>query len=266
MSGGGKRERLRAERAEAARRARIRGRATMGGAVALVLALAVGVGWYAGRPGASAAESGTDAGAAQQDYVAPAHTTGKDGTVVRYGKADAAHTVSVWLDPRCPFCAGVENGLGATFKEQADRGAYKVEYHFATFLDRSLKGKGSKRALNALGAAVNESPEKFMAYLDVLFAHHPERETDDKFGSTATLLDLADKVDGLRTPAFNEAVKELTYMPWVERVSEAFYASGESGTPVVRLDGEKVDVHSGDGIRSITPAQFRKLVDDKFQD
>ncbi|MFC7310026.1 thioredoxin domain-containing protein [Streptomyces monticola] len=252
------RERLRAERAAAARKAKVRGRIAISGTVVLGLALAGGVGWYVAQPDA-------DAVAAEQDFVAPAHTSGKDGTVVAYGKGDARHTVSVWLDPRCPFCAGVETGLGKTMKKQADQGTYKIEYHFATFLDGSLKGKGSKRALNALGAAVNESPEKFMQYLGVLYANHPEKETDDKFGSTATLLELADKVDGLRTPAFNKAVKELTYMPWVDKVSAAFYESGETGTPVVKLDGEKVNVLSGKGIDSITPEQFTKLVEEKFK-
>ncbi|MFE3578353.1 thioredoxin domain-containing protein [Streptomyces vinaceus] len=81
---------------------------------------------------------------------------------VPYGKADARNVLSVWLDPRCPYCAGVETGLGQTFREEADAGTFRVEYHFATFLDGALGGKGSKRALNALGAAVNESPEKFV--------------------------------------------------------------------------------------------------------
>lgn len=33
---------------------------------------------------------------------------------------------AVWLDPRCPFCADVETGLGPALKEQADAGTYRV--------------------------------------------------------------------------------------------------------------------------------------------
>ncbi|NGN65419.1 thioredoxin domain-containing protein [Streptomyces sp. A7024] len=193
-----------------------------------------------------------------QPYVQPKHV---DGTTVRYGKASADHTLSVYLDPRCPYCADVENGLGKTMTKLADQGEYRIDYHFATFLDGALGGKGSKRAVNALGAAANESPEKFAEYLGVLYANHPEKETDDKFGSTATLLKLADEVDGLRTPAFNKAVKELTYMPWVEKVSEAFYESGEDGTPVVKLDGKPVEVLSRTG-EVMSPEAFAKLVRD----
>ncbi|MER5733036.1 thioredoxin domain-containing protein [Streptomyces sp. NPDC002138] len=252
------RERLRLERAAGARAAKLRGRLMVGGALVAVLALAVGVGIYASKSATSG--SGASAESAGKPFVQPAHTSGKDGVVVPYGTADAKDVVGIWLDPRCPFCAGVEIGLGKTLKEQADAGAYRVEYRFATFLDGAAGGKGSKRALNALGAAVNESPGKFMDYLQVLYKNHPAKESDDKFGSTATLLDLADQVPGLRTPAFNQAVKELTYMPWVDKVSKAFYESGKKGTPDVEINGKQVNVLTGKGLETITPEAFGGLV------
>ncbi|MCF3181049.1 thioredoxin domain-containing protein [Streptomyces polychromogenes] len=252
----GARERPLAEREAQARRRRLRGRLLVGGALAAALVIAAGAGIYASRSAGSGA--GSEAGG--KPFVRPAHTAGEDGVVVPYGKEDAKDVVSVWLDPRCPFCAGVETGLGPTFKERAAAGDYRVEYHFATFLDGALGGKGSKRALNALGAAVNESPEKFMDYLQVLYENHPEKESDDTFGSTATLLGLADRVPGLRNPGFDEAVKELTYMPWVDRVSKAFYGSGKKGTPVVEVNGREVDVLTGKGLETVTPEAFGRLV------
>ncbi|WP_199548530.1 thioredoxin domain-containing protein [Streptomyces sp. N35] len=252
------RERLQAEREAAARKAKVRGRVLVSAAIVSSLALVGGVAWYVTQPTA-------DAAAAEGPLVRPAHTTGKDGVVVPYGKAGSEHVLTVWLDPRCPYCAGAETGLGRTMKQQADDGEYRIEYHFATFLDGSLGGKGSKRALNALGAAVNESPEKFMEYMNVLYANHPEKESDDKFGSTATLLELADKVDGLRTPAFNKAVKELTYMPWVEKVSQQFYEQDINGTPTFLIDGKKIQVNSGKGIESISPEQFTELVGENIK-
>lgn len=252
------RERLHAEREAAARRAKLRGRLLIGGAVASALALATVVGVLA----ADSSGAGDDE-AAGKPFVRPAQTTGKDGIVVPYGKPDAQHVLTIWVDPRCPFCAGAEQGLGPTIKEQADAGAYRVEYRFATFLDKSLGGgKGSKRALNALGAAVNESPEKFMEYVHVIFENHPENETDDKFASTAALLELADQVPGLRTPAFNQAVKELTYMPWVEKVGQAFHDESINGTPAVFIDGKRIILNSGKGIESITPDAFKQLITD----
>ncbi|MEU9234648.1 thioredoxin domain-containing protein [Streptomyces subrutilus] len=256
------RERLHAEGEARARRARVRGRLLVGGSVAAVLALTAGVALLAAE--SSGAAGGDEAAAAAgKPFVRPAHTTGEDGIVVPYGKPDAQHVLTIWLDPRCPFCAGAEQGLGATIKEQADAGAYRVEYRFATFLDKALGGgKGSRRALGALGAAVNESPERFMDYLQVLSRNHPEQETDDKFGSTATLLELADQVPGLRTPAFDQAVEEHTYMPWVEKVGRAFHDEGVEGTPAVFIDGKKITVNSGKGIESITPEAFKRLIEE----
>ncbi|WP_443067892.1 DsbA family protein [Streptomyces sp. NBC_01351] len=66
----------------------------------------------------------------------------------------------------------------------------------------------------------------------------------------------------MRTPAFNKAVKELTYMPWVDKVGKAFYDEGVKGTPAVFIDGKQITVNSGQGIDSITPDAFRKLVTD----
>lgn len=258
----GARERLQAEREAEARRAKLRGRMLVGGALVAVLAVAAGVGVYASKSSASSASSGSGEGeASDKPFVQPANTAGKDGIVIPYGKADAQNVLSVWVDPRCPYCAGVEIGLGKTIKEQAEAGTYRVEYHFATFLDKALGGgKGSKRAVNALGAAVNEGPEKFMEYLQVLYRNHPAKESDDKYGSTATLLELADQVPGLRTPAFNQAVKELTYMPWAEKVGRAFYDQNVKGTPDVSINGTKLTVNSGRGIDSITPDEFKKLI------
>ncbi|WP_328300222.1 thioredoxin domain-containing protein [Streptomyces sp. NBC_00435] len=254
------RERLREEREAQDRRAKVRGRVLIGGTLVAVLALAVGIGVYAAK------SSGADDEAAGKPFVQPANTTGKDGIVIPYGKADAKNVLSVWLDPRCPFCAGVEIGLGRTFKEQADAGTYRVEYHFTTFLDKALgSGKGSRRAVNAMGAAVNESPEKFMEYLQVLYKNHPTEESDDKFGSTATLLDLADQVPGLRTPAFNKAVKELTYMPWAEKVGQAFFDQGKKRTPDVSVNGKQLTVNSGQGIDSIAPDAFKKLISENLK-
>lgn len=244
---------------------RRRRRLLSGAALAAVLGLAAAAGACAvhrsGPGGGSGGSGGSGSEAAGKPFVRPAHTTGADGIVVPYGKPDAPHVLTVWVDPRCPYCAGFEQGLGATVKARAEAGDYRVEYRFATFLDDTLGGgKGSGRALNALGAAVDESPEKFMQYLQVLFRNHPAKESDDVFASTATLLDLAGQVPGLRTPAFDRAVEELTYMPWVEKVGRAFFDEGMQGTPAVFIDGTKITVNTGRGIESVTPQTFARLI------
>ena len=244
------RERMRAERARQEKRARIRRQAIVGVSVAAVLALAAGLGIALSGAG--------DEDSAGKPLVVPANTTGPGGTVITYGDPKEKNTLKIYEDPRCPYCAKFEQANGATVKKLADEGKYKVEYHFATFLDNNLGGQGSKRALNALGAAVNEGTDKFMAYHQVLYANHPN-ESDDAFADTSHLLDLASRVKGLRTPEFDKAVKELTYLPWVEKVSAEFDKSGVTGTPTVVLNGKRLEVINDRG--AISPQQFTALVE-----
>ncbi|MGH4033485.1 thioredoxin domain-containing protein [Actinomycetota bacterium Odt1-20B] len=247
------RERLQAERAATARRATIRKRFVIAGCAATVLAFAAGIG-IGVTHGTSAADD------SDKPLVIPAGATGTDGTVITYGKRDAKATVKIYEDMRCPYCADFEQQLGPTLKKMADSGKAKVEFHMAAFLDKSLGGKGSKTSLAALGAALNESPDKFKAFHDVLYANHPKKETDDAFGSTATLLELAAKVPGLRTPAFNKAVKEGTYLPWATKVADAFYKSDVSGTPTVKVKDKQLNVIGADG-RVMSPEDFTREVD-----
>ncbi|WP_327357928.1 DsbA family protein [Streptomyces sp. NBC_01304] len=206
----------------------------VGAAAASALALAAGGAWLLFG-------SGED-GPKPKPLVLPANVSGTQGTVVTQGKLDAQHTIQVFMDPRCPACASTQKVLGRTIRELADKGTHKVEYHFVAFTDKSLGGTGSKQALNALGAAANESPEKFLDFVTVLYENQPAVPRDDKFSSSETLLRLADKVEGLRTPAFEKAVNELTYEPWAEKATKVFKDAGVTSTPTVHLDGHPITV------------------------
>ncbi|MEE1827997.1 thioredoxin domain-containing protein [Streptomyces sp. BE20] len=243
-------ERMREERERTERSARIRRRTVVGVASAAVLALAAGVAFAVGG------SSGSGDTAATGPLVTPANA-GADGTVITYGKADAPHTLEVYEDFRCPFCEQLETTTGATMQQLADAGTYKIEYRLATFLDQGLGGKGSRTALAAAGAALNEGVDKFKQFHDVLYANQPD-ERDDAFADVNHLLDLAGQVPGLKTDGFVKAVQDGTYVPWAEQVNKAFDKSGVTGTPTVRLDGKKLDVFSGGA--PATPERFTAMV------
>ncbi|MFJ8039661.1 thioredoxin domain-containing protein [Kitasatospora sp. NPDC096147] len=248
------RTRLAEAREAEARRTATRRRLTTAAAVVAVLALSgVTVAVVdSARTSAEPAQAGTAAA-----LVVPAHATGPDGTVVTYGRADAPHILKVYEDFRCPVCEQLETSAGRTIQQLADEGTYKIEFHLAAFLDDRLGGKGSKTALAAVGAALNEGPDKFKAFHDVLYAHQPEERTDG-FGDVNTILDLAGKVPGLKTDAFVKAVTEGTYLPWAAKVAKAFQTSGVRGTPTVLLDDKQLNVFPGD--RIITGDAFAALV------
>ncbi|MFJ8042347.1 DsbA family protein [Kitasatospora sp. NPDC096147] len=243
-------ERMREQHAREQKTAKARRRVVVGVSTALVLALVGGI--------AAAVSFGSSSDdAASGPVVVPANATG-DGTVVTYGKADAPRTLKVYEDFRCPICEKLESSAGKTMQELADQGTYKIEYHFATFLDRNLGGKGSKTALNATAAALNEGVDKFKAFHDVLYANQPD-ESKDGFGSAEAMLNLAEQVPGLKTDAFVKAVNEGTYLPWVAKVSKAFDDSGVSGTPAVLLDGKQLNVFPNNQV--ITGDAFKALIE-----
>ncbi|GHH66212.1 hypothetical protein GCM10018781_19730 [Kitasatospora indigofera] len=254
------RERIQEAHRLEARSARTRRRIVVGAAIVAVLALAGGTalaistagGGAEDAPAAAGARAGT-AGSAGP-LVVPANTSGPDGTVITYGKPDAAHTLQVFEDFRCPVCKTFEKAHGKAVQQLADDGTYKIEYHLAAFLDVNLGGRGSRTALAAAGAAANEGVDKFKQFHDVLYANQPEERVDG-FGDVNRILALAEQVPGLKTEAFTKAVTEGTYAPWAAKVAEAFNSSGVTGTPTVKLDGKPVKLADDSG-RPLTADQL----------
>jgi len=176
----------------------------------------------------------------EASYGGPAELPEKldaDGTTITVGDPKASLTVHVYEDPRCPVCKQFEvDGGGPAVQEMTLRREAKAEYTLASFLDDGLGGTGSKKAVNALRAALEEG--KFAEYHAVLYAHQPEESVD---GFTdAYLLKLAAKVDGLRGPKFDTAVKSMKYRDFVAASEKAFERSGAQGTPTVEIDNVRI--------------------------
>ncbi|MFJ8085212.1 thioredoxin domain-containing protein [Streptomyces sp. NPDC096205] len=150
-----------------------------------------------------------------------------DGTTIVVGDPSAPVTVHLYEDPRCPFCEEFETGGAAQLREATLRKKAVAEYTLASFLDDRVGGGGSKRAVNALRAALEAG--KFAEYHKVLYAHQPE-EAVDGF-TTAYLLELADEVDGLRSPAFDSAVENMKYRAFVAASQKAYQRVGGTKEP-----------------------------------
>lgn len=184
----------------------------------------------------------------------PANTTGPGSTIVRYGDPESAHVLSVYADPRCPYCKRMEHGLGAVMEAAADEGRVTLHYHFATFIDDGAGGSGSLEAVAALGAAADEGPKPFLHYLRELYAEQPS-ESDDAFADRDHLIALAGEVAGLDTDAFRQKVRDGVCVPWAREVAAAFGTSGVQSTPTVLLDRTPLPVLNPMGY-AITPEAF----------
>ncbi|MFD7401375.1 thioredoxin domain-containing protein [Streptomyces sp. NPDC059866] len=264
------RERLRIEREREAKRAKVRRQIIVACSVVGVLAVAGGIGYavvQANKP--SQWEAALD-----EKIVAPANTTGKNGTTVVIGKDSAKKTLKLYEDPRCPVCAAFEQAVGSTVKKDYDEGKYKLQFVGGTFLDGDTeedgklevgsRGEGSKNAMSALGAALNVSPEAFLEYKEALYSakYHPE-ESDDKFKSDDYLIEVADSVDALKdNTKFQNAVKNGTYDAWALAMSQTFNTNkdGVSGTPSLVMDGKKLTGSDGQNA-PMTADEFNSAIE-----
>ncbi|NEA66426.1 thioredoxin domain-containing protein [Streptomyces sp. SID12488] len=182
------------------------------------------------------------------------------GTTIMVGDPTAEVTVHLYEDMRCPVCEEFETtGGGPELQNAVLRREVKAEYTLASFLDDRFGGSGSKKAANALRAALDA--DRFAEYHEVLYANQPEEEVD---GFTdARLLELAERVDGLRTPAFESAVRTMKYRSFVTASEHAYETVGTEpgkgpGTPTAVID----DVRVPDEINGALydPTAFGKLL------
>ncbi|WP_329319200.1 thioredoxin domain-containing protein [Streptomyces sp. NBC_01262] len=248
------RERLRAEREKQAKRDKLRRQLLVFGGVIATLAVLAGVAVAVVKMNQpSYWEAAKD-----KKLVKPAHSSGTNGTSILVGSASAKHTLKVYEDLRCPYCAQFEQTSGDTMAADVKAGTYNMSYTMGAFLDDSLgQGQGSKNALSALGAALNVSTDAFVAYHKVLYskAVHPE-ETTDAFGSDTNLIKYAQKVPALKdNAAFQKAVKDGTYDKWALTMAAQFDSDGITGTPTVKLDGTAIE-----NPQSMTADQFEAAI------
>ncbi|MFI9149076.1 thioredoxin domain-containing protein [Streptomyces sp. NPDC053367] len=233
------RERLRVEREREAKKAKVRRQLIVAGTIVGVLAAAGGIGFAV----VQANQPGKWEEAAKATVVAPANTSGKDGTTLVIGDSKTDNVVHLYEDPRCPACASFEQTVGESVNKGMEDGDYKLSFTIGTFLDGNLGGEGSKNALSALGAALNVGPEAFLDYKAALYSakYHPE-ETSDDLADDSYLIKVANTVDALKNnKKFQDAVEKGTYDAWAMRMSKSFEdAEGVESTPTIKINDKVV--------------------------
>ncbi len=236
------RERLREERERQAKKDKARRQIIVGASIVGVLAVAGGAGFLIMQANK---DTGWEA-AAKAKVVAPANTSGKNGSTVTIGDA-AKNTVHLYEDARCPACASMEQTFGKDITKGMEDGEYKLSFTIGTFLDGNLGGDGSKNALSALGAALNVSPEAFLDYKEALYSaeYHPE-ESSDEFAKDDYLIKVANTVDALKDKkGFQNDVKSGKYDAWAMKMSDTFQSAKDvTGTPTIKINDKKIETPS----------------------
>ncbi|WP_371482272.1 DsbA family protein [Kitasatospora sp. NBC_00315] len=240
------RERMLEERAAEEAKSRRNKKLAVGGSVLAVIVVAAVVGVVVQN----------NRSKPETPVAAPAGTIGDKNLVIPVGSPDAPSTLTVYEDPRCPACGAFEREFSPTIDQLEDQGKLVINYHIVSFIDRSLGGKGSKYAANALACA--QDAGHFRDYHDVLYRNQPD-ETNDAFGDKATLISLSKQVTGLDTPTFEACVNDNRFSGWVSAVQQDFDKSSFKSTPTVLLNGQPV--YPKNGADEITPENLVKWVD-----
>jgi protein-disulfide isomerase len=144
------------------------------------------------------------------------------------GPADAAVVIVEFSDFQCPYC-------GRWYQQTLPRilETYPTEVKFV-YRDFPIFGDDSLRAAQATECAEEQSPDKFWAMHDRLFARLTSGDSTPL--SQETLVSYAQELE-LDTRSFAECLSSQRYRDEVERDYQAAVSYGLRGTPGFVING-----------------------------
>lgn len=169
------------------------------------------------------------------DIPAPADTPPAQVTAPG-AEAEAGKPVKVvlYIDFICPACKAFETQYNETLTNLRNEGKITVEYRPLGFLDTRSTTNYSSRAANAAACVVNESPEKYAEFVNVLFEKQPAEG-----GAGISDADLKKMATDIGAKSIDTCVEEKTYRPWVKYTTQQASSIGVSGTPTVFVEGQQ---------------------------
>jgi protein-disulfide isomerase len=200
----------------------------------VLVVVAAGIGFQAWRTNRSPS-------VAPSSSVSASPVTITNGKPIVLRPSQAPATISLYEDFHCPHCAEFEEQFGPVITQAQQSGAARVELYPMAFID-----DGSVAAANAMACAA-EAGFGQNYYLG-LFANHTLQWRDEQ------LIELAAKVGGLPTAAFQTCVTRKAHAGWVSSIGAAAEKNGVSATPTMFINGEPVD------ITKLTPEALQTMI------
>jgi protein-disulfide isomerase len=228
------RERTRLAAEQAAARKRDRRILIMVIAAFVVIVVAGGIAFQAWRT--SRAPSSVSSVSASASPV-----TVTNGRPIPLGSAEAPVTITLYEDFHCPHCAEFEEQFGPVITQAQQSGAARVELYPMAFID-----DGSVAAANAMACAA-EAGFGQNYYLG-LFANHTLQWSDEQ------RIELAAKVGGSPTAAFQTCVTSKAHASWVSSIGAVAERNGVTVTPTMLINGEPVD------LTKLTPEALQTMI------
>ncbi|MGC1211863.1 MAG: thioredoxin domain-containing protein [Micromonospora sp.] len=181
-----------------------------------------------------------------KEFTTPPGANGP-GTGIVLGNGPV--TIDLYEDYLCPACKQFQQTSGSTIDQLRSEGKVKVVFHPVAFLNRFSTTEYSTRSSAASGCAAKGG--KFKEFTDALFARQPAEGSAGL--SNDELIDIGASV-GLNKDDFGSCVKDGTYKPWTEHVTDDASKAGVTGTPTIRVNGKDVEDRSPEGIKAAVEA------------
>jgi protein-disulfide isomerase len=231
------RARLAAEQAAARKRDRRILIAVVAGFVLVVVA--AGIGFQAWRTYRSPA-------AVPSSSASASPVTIVTGQPIVLGSSQAPTTITLYEDFHCPHCADFEEQFGPIITQAQESGAARIELYPMAFID-----EGSVAAANAMACATEAGFGQ--AYYRGLFANHTLQWSDPQ------LIELAAKIGGSSSEAFQTCVTSKAHTVWVSSIDAAAEKNGVAQTPTMLINGKSVD------IANLTPDALKTMITNAAQ-
>jgi protein-disulfide isomerase len=178
--------------------------------------------------------------------VSASPVTVTNGRPIALGSAEAPVTITLYEDFHCPHCADFEEQFGPIISRAHEVGTARVELYPMAFIDQ-----GSVTAANAMACAAEAGFGH--AYYRGLFANHTLKWSDPQ------LIELAEKVGGSPSEAFQTCITRRAHADWVTSINAAADTNGVAQTPTMLINGKEVD------ITALTPEALQAMISDAAQ-
>ena len=178
--------------------------------------------------------------------VSASPVTISNGQPIVLGSSQAPTTITLYEDFHCPHCADFEEQFGPIITQAEESGAARVELYPMSFID-----EGSAAAANAMACAAESGFGQ--AFYRGLFANHTLQWSDQQ------LIDLAAKVGGSPSEAFQTCVTSKAHADWVSSINATAEKNGVAQTPTMLINGKSVD------IANLTPDALKTMITNATQ-
>ncbi|HWS39377.1 MAG TPA: DsbA family protein [Actinoplanes sp.] len=199
------------------------------GGLVVIVALVAAIGFMVVR---ASGGGSTAAG----PLVAPNGATASGALPI--GRESAPVTVEIYLDYMCPYCGRFEKANSAEIDKLVADGTARVELHPLNFLDRFSQGtRYSTRAANAVATVADKAPGQVLALNRVLFDNQPEENSTGLTDTRIAELALQAGVPQAVVDVLDDGI----HSTWVTQSNDAAFASGVTGTPTIKINGQKYE-------------------------